>query len=188
MTIGQPRYAPGCPVKGQHSPLADLRIAFPWIEQPHNMAKAVTAFGVDCTACTEQHRTLAGQHPGLVHQALWLWLSAVAVTRVGAGLPPVATAADMMDGLFKMMATGPTPITHQVAGPTQKVLNGIPLSETATPEGWLANTWQHADAEQAVDALHPEHRELVWTDLITLLSGWHQGAVRAHRGAEGTGT
>ncbi|MET7363173.1 hypothetical protein ABZS76_32715 [Streptomyces sp. NPDC005562] len=185
MTTERPAYAPGCPAKGNHEPLPNLRVAFPWIEQAPSMTRAVTAFTVDCTPCVEHHQGLAGQRPELIHQALWLWLGTVAFTRVSMELPPVATAADMMDGLFETLAASVPSMSQGPAIPTSKVLRAIPLSEVRTPEGDQANTWQHTDVQQAVDALNPEHRELAWADLITLLSGWYQGAARAHAEAEG---
>jgi hypothetical protein len=148
------------------------------------MTKAITAFMVDCAPCVERHRGLAGQHSDLVHEALWLWLGAVATTRVGMGMPPVATAADMMDGLFEnLVATLPS-VTEKAASPTHKIFQGLSLYAVAAPGG-QGNVWQQADLQRMLDALNPEHRELVWIDVITLLGGWHQGATRAHRETEG---
>ncbi|MFE0472380.1 hypothetical protein ACFW2V_12270 [Streptomyces sp. NPDC058947] len=179
MTNNQTPYAPGCPVKGKHAPLPHLDIPFPSIADAPNQAKAITAFMLDCTPCIERHRGLAGQHSDLVHEALWLWLGTVAVTRVGMGMPPVATAADMMDGLFENLVANLPSLSEEAASPTLKVLQGIPLSTATAPQG-LGNVWQQADAQRVLDALHPEHRELVWIDLLTLLGGWYQGTVRAH--------
>lgn len=181
-------YAPDCPAKGDHEPLPSLHVAFPWIEQAPSMTKAVTAFTADCNPCVERHRDLAGRHPSLIHQALWVWLGTVAVTRVNMGLPPVTTASDMVDGLYETLVPSLPRPSQGAASPTHKVLQGIPLGEVTTPEGEQANTWEHADAERAVDMLHPEHRELVWADLVTLLSGWYQGVARAHFEAEGQET
>lgn len=175
MTTGQNNYAPSCPVRGKHDLLPHLHVAFPWIEQTSDVPKAITAFTLDCDPCMEHHRYLAGQHPSLAHRALWLWLVTVSMARVNMGLPPVSTAADMMDGF-----PGTPSARQRAADPTWGVLESIPLGEAATSEGEQANIWQREDVERVIAVLRPEQRELVWTGLIMALSGWYQGTARAH--------
>lgn len=155
-----------------HTPPAHLTVTFPVLDRAPDMAKVLAAAWNQCEACMSRHRAIAAQDSSLGQQALSIWLMYMAVVIHQKGEMPGATA----EALVGVALPDPSDV---VSAQTLHVLKSIPVDAAVAPDGALAARWDPYDVAEAIEGLAPQHREEVWADTITFLTGALKGAGRA---------